>query len=199
MQRYISTSWGYIQRATSLADKNFILFVGGADNRRKLADLVATFNQLKARGSDLCLVLSGDTMRGPNAIPSPDVQNALGSSPFLDDIYFMGFTDDATRNWLYKHAKAFVFPSTYEGFGLPVLEAMEFETPVICYDNLAVREVGGALPLYATDVLTLTQAVERVLSMSKDDLQSLKKRGRQHSRTFSWKATATAILAAVKS
>jgi glycosyltransferase involved in cell wall biosynthesis len=76
---------------------------------------------------------------------------------------------------------------------------MEFETPVICYDNLAVREVGGALPLYATDVLTLTQAVERVLSMSKDDLQSLKKRGRQHSRTFSWKATATAILAAVKS
>ena len=194
MQRFIGTSWGYIQKPASLKGKDFLLFVGGADNRRKLADLVAAFNQLKARGSNLCLVLSGDTMRGPKAIPSLDVQHALLSSPFLDDIYFMGFTDDLTKNWLYKNAKAFVFPSTYEGFGLPILEAMEFETPVICYDNLAVREVGGDTPLFATDVLTLVQAIERLLGMSVKERQKLIADGRKRSESFSWETTAKELL-----
>lgn len=194
MQRYISTSWGYIQQPTNLTNKNFILFVGGADNRRKLDDLVAAFNQLKAQGSDVCLVLSGDTMRGPKAIPSPEVQNALLSSPYLDDIYFMGFTDDTTRDWLFKNTKAFVFPSIYEGFGLPILEAMELEAPVISYDNLAVREVGGTLPFYASDSLTLTRAITQVLHLSAKELQDIKKKGREHSRSFSWESTAKAII-----
>lgn len=194
MQRFIATSWGYIQKPASLKGKDFLLFVGGADNRRKLTDLVAAFNQLKARGSSLCLVLSGDTMKGPKAIPSLEVQKALMDSPFLDDIYFMGFTDEPTKHWLYAHAKAFVFPSTYEGFGLPILEAMEFDTPVICYDNLAVREVGGDTPLFATDVLTLVQAIEHLLGMSEKERQKLIGDGRKRSESFSWERTAKELL-----
>lgn len=199
MQRYISTSWGYIPQPVDLTNKKFLLFVGGADNRRKLGDLIAAFNQLKAQGNDLCLVLSGDTMRGPKTIPSPGVQHALASSPYLDDIYFMGFTDDAAKDWLYRNTKAFVFPSMYEGFGLPILEAMELEAPVICYDNLAVREVGGMLPFYASDTLTLTNAITQVIHLSGKELQDIKKKGRDHSRSFSWKATAKAIIDCIDS
>jgi glycosyltransferase involved in cell wall biosynthesis len=195
--RYVESSWGYLPESSSLDKKKFLLFVGGADNRRRLTDLVAAFNQLKAKGSDIKLVLSGDTMKSPLAIPSQKVQKALLSSPYKNDIYFLGFTDDDTKNWLYKNTSAFVFPSIYEGFGLPILEAMELEAPVICYDTPAVREVGGEIPFYATDVMSLVESIEHVEALSTAERDKLKKRGTKHSEQFSWDSTTKEILATV--
>lgn len=197
--RYRSTSWGYLPERTQLQTNRFLLFVGGADNRRKLTDLIAAFNQLKATGSDIQLVLSGDTMTGPLTIPSVDVQNAFKDTPYMDDIYFLGFTDDDTRNWLYRNALAFVFPSVYEGFGLPVLEAMELETPVICYESTAVKEVAGTVPIYANDTYSLVNAVAFVENMSKDERDQRKKLGSRHVATYSWNKTASEIISYVES
>jgi glycosyltransferase involved in cell wall biosynthesis len=71
---------------------------------------------------------------------------------------------------------------------------MEFETPVICYDNLAVREVGGDTPLFATDVLTLVQAIEQLLGMSAKERQKLIADGRKRSESFSWETTTKELL-----
>src|SRR5690606_28011392 len=111
------------------------------------------------------------------------------------DIYFVGFTDDATRNWLYKNALAFVFPSVYEGFGLPVLEAMSLKTPVICYKNRAVQEVAGTFPLYADDVWSLVDKIREVETLSgKDSFKGLLEKGAKHATQYGWDKTAIQVI-----
>jgi glycosyltransferase involved in cell wall biosynthesis len=199
LNRYHDTSWGYLPSPTPLEAGKFLLFVGGADERRRLNDLVSAFNHLKAQDFDLKLVLSGDIMKGPTHIPSSVIQKSLLSSSYLDDIYFVGFTDDTTRNWLYKNALAFVFPSVYEGFGLPVLEAMSYGTPVICYNTPAVREVAHTAPIYANDVHGIANAIKQILSANTEQRDNLKQRGLNQVKKYSWKKTAQQILTTISS
>lgn len=165
--RYHQTSWGYLPLNYTLESTDkFLLFVGGADYRRKLEDLVTAYNQLRARGEDIQLVLAGDSMQGPNDISNHIVRQSLLQTAYPDDIVYVGFTDDTTRDWLYQHATAFIFPSVYEGFGLPVLEAMNYGTPVISYDNRATKEVAKDGPLYANDSSSLLSQIYQILKMS---------------------------------
>jgi len=194
---YKKTSWGYLSmRQKFNQDTPFILFVGGADKRRRLQDLVAAFNMLRAQGTDLNLVFVGDSMQGPMNIATEEIQHAIRTSSYVDDMLFLGFANDTTLQWLYENALAFVFPSKYEGFGLPVLEAMRFGTPVIAYDNSAAREVAADIPLYANNALEIKEAVTTLLRepSTKSDKQHAIKRVRQ----YTWDATARKILAALR-
>ena len=198
LQRYVKTSWGYIRQDFTLDPKlPFILYVGGADKRRRLTDLVAAFNLLRAQGEDFRLVLAGDTMQGPDNIANEEVQHALKTSSYKDDIIFMGFVDDRTRDYLYSHALVFVFPSRYEGFGLPVLEAMSYGTPVISYDNAAVREVAGSCPVYVNNLLELADAMKKYLSYDAKDLKSERSKNVAQANKWRWRKTSQQILAAI--
>jgi len=194
VNRYHYTSWGYVTKKGSLKDKRFLLFVGGVDPRRKLEDVVTAFNHLRAQGEDIKLVLSGDVMKGPLVIDTIPVRNALLDSSYSDDIYFLGFTDDKTRDWLYDNALAFMFPSIYEGFGLPVLEAMQYHTPVIAYDNSAVKEIAENLPIYANDPLSIIDAVRCVMALGPKELQKLTDKAFSHSSRYKWKKSTESIL-----
>lgn len=194
LSHYIPTSWGYSQRPlASIEEAPFILFVGGADHRRKLQDLVAAFNRLRAQGHNIKLVLAGDSMQGPGNIATEEIQYALKTSSYLDDIIFMGFIDDVSRDWLYRHALAFVFPSKYEGFGLPVLEAMSYGCPVISYDNAATREVAGNNPEYVASSAELQTAVSLLLK-DKDRVKKMASRGLLQAKKYTWSNTAKTIL-----
>jgi glycosyltransferase involved in cell wall biosynthesis len=197
VDRYYDTSWGYLSKKENLTNERFLLFVGGADERRRLDDLVAAFNSLKAQGSNLKLVLSGDIMKGPKNIPSSSIRKSLETSSYINDIYFVGFTDDNTRNWLYRNATAFVFPSIYEGFGLPILEALSFKTPVICYGNSAVKEVAGNTPFYTYDVSGLIKAIRQVETQTSKDRDASALEGFKHAQNYSWSDTARQILKSV--
>jgi glycosyltransferase involved in cell wall biosynthesis len=109
-------------------------------------------------------------------------------------VFFLGFTDDKTRDWLYSAALAFVFPSIYEGFGLPVLEAMQYHTPVIAYDNKAIREVAGDYPIYANDPLSMVESVRYLSNLDKKELSKLTDKAYHHSSRYTWKRTAESIL-----
>lgn len=165
LHHYIRSSWGYIRRPLDLdlSKTAYLLFVGGVDKRRRMTDLVGAFNHLRAQGIDLKLVLVGDIMQGPENIPITETRLALEHSSYANDILYMGFVNEQERHYLYTNALSFVYPSTYEGFGLPVLEAMSFGTPVICYDNAAVREVAGPLPLYTSSSLGIAAQVQALL------------------------------------
>lgn len=196
--RYVKSSWGYIKRPYDFpADTPFLLFVGGADRRRKLSDLVTAFNNLRAQGCHLKLVLAGDTMQGPENIPTEETQLALKHSSYLDDIIFLGFTDDAVRDWLYHHALAFVYPSIYEGFGLPVLESMVQGCPVICYRNEALKEIGAEAPLYAGSAEDIRQQVVELLSYNSKRREALRRRGLAQANKFSWTKTSSRIISAL--
>ena len=198
LKRYAATSWGYSPRPYKLdADTPFILFVGGADHRRRLRDLVTAFNHLRAEGYELKLVLAGDSMQGPLHISTAETQHALSASSYLDDIIFMGFVDDEQRDWLYANALTFIFPSKYEGFGLPVLEAMIHRCPVIAYDNSATREVARDLPIYAQDYKGLMIAVKDLMNSSKKDIERIKDRGYVHAKKYDWRTTTKKVLDAL--
>lgn len=190
IDKYRKTSFGHYPKPYTIRkDDKFIMFVGGADARRKLEDLVAAFNQLRSRGVDLKLFLAGDTMKGVDTIPTPGAYLALKNSAYIDDIIFAGFIDDNTRDWLYKNTNALVFPSIYEGFGLPVVEALRYGTNVISYDNQATLEIAGDIPLYAYNVPTLMQAISRCLKNKVSYTKDIK--------TVSWEETSANIMKAI--
>lgn len=200
LQRFHKTSWGYMPKAFRLdPDKPFILYIGGGDRRRRIDELVAAFNCLRGEGIELNLVLSGDTMQGPDNIATQEIQGALKTSSYLADIIFTGFTSDASRNWLYENCLAFVYPSTYEGFGLPVLEAMDHGCPVVCYPNGAVKEVAGNLPIYANNHLELYDAIKQLLTKSQKDRKEISIKNKDHAKKFSWAKTSKEIIDVVSS
>lgn len=191
--QYITNSWGAFPKPVNLEEKPFLLFVGGVDPRRKLSDLVAAYNNLKAQGRDIRLVLAGDSMKGPYAIPVPQTQRYITHSSYLDDIAFVGFVSDKQREWLYGNAVAMIYPSMYEGFGLPILEAMRYGTPVITYDNTSIREISGDAALYAHNARTIQRHCEELLN--NPELQnSYSLKGKEQASKFSWTATSEQIL-----
>tara|TARA_B100001245_G_scaffold77509_2_gene55120 strand:- start:2438 stop:3739 length:1302 start_codon:yes stop_codon:yes gene_type:complete len=191
--RYIHSSWGDIPVETSLPAKPFLLFVGGADPRRKLTDLVAVYNLLKAQGRDIALVLAGDTMLGFSSVPNMPLQQALLNSSYPEDIYMLGFVDEDTREWLYKNAIAFVYPSRYEGFGLPILEAMQYGTPVITYKNSSIQEIAKDSALYAHDDKTLFEQVKS-LSENIDLTKKYRTEGAKLAKDYAWEKTSSDIM-----
>lgn len=187
--RYIDTSWGYIPFNFSFPiSQPFLLFVGGADHRRKLQDLVTAFNHLRASGVNINLVLAGDSMKGPMDIANEEIQMELRSSSYLEDIIFLGYVDENILRWLYAHALCFVFPSMYEGFGLPVLEAMSYGCPVISYPNPAILEIADKVPLYATNYYEIVTHVYSLLN-KKDERELRAQLGIKQSAKYPWSKT----------
>lgn len=196
LRHFVENSWGYTKKRVNLNDKPFILFVGGADPRRKLLDLVAAYNNLRAQGTDIRLVLAGDTMKGSNAIPIPEVQKYINNSAYLDGIIFLGFVTDKEREWLYKNTLAFVYPSVYEGFGLPILEAMHHGTPVITYNNTSINEISGKAALFVNDFQSIAESTRILL----DDNAMQKKYtelGKKQSIKFLWDITTEKIFSEI--
>lgn len=191
---YKKTSWGYLKEAYRFDQTPFILFVGGADRRRKLADVIAAFNRIRGRGTQIKLVLVGDTMQGPANIATEEVQTALRTSSYLDDIIFMGFADKKVLQWLYENTAAFVFPSRYEGFGLPVLEALARNCPVISYPNEATREVAKDIPIYVDNIFELETAILNLIGSDSKYSESKIKNGANLAKKLSWEHTTVKIL-----
>jgi glycosyltransferase involved in cell wall biosynthesis len=178
----------------------YCLFVGNLEPRKNLSRLIEAFGRLRGRGvaggaRPLQLVLVGTRGWLYSSIFAT-VANQ-GASP---DIVFTGYVPAADLPALYAGAACFVFPSLYEGFGLPVLEAMAAGTPVVASRVGAIPEVAGdaALLVDARRPDELADAIATVVSDStlRDRLVS---RGRARARLFTWEAVARQTLAVYES
>ena len=107
------------------------------------------------------------------------------------DVRWLGWTSDAELEGLYRLAGCFVFPSLYEGFGLPVLEAMARGVPVVCSDRSSLPEVAGdaAVLFDPEDASAIAAAIERVLA-DPAEAELMRAAGRAHAEKFTWKAAA---------
>jgi alpha-1,3-rhamnosyl/mannosyltransferase len=125
--------------------------------------------------------------------------SVLGDTPAARRVSFTGRVDDPVLRALYAGAGAFVFPSRYEGFGLPPLEAMASGTPVVCSDATSLPEVVGdaALVFPAGDVTAAAGAILRLLD--DDSLRaSLVSAGRERAALFTWERTAAQTVGAYR-
>ena len=159
----------------------YLLAVGAADRRKNLALLERAMARLAQTHPDVTLVLAGPRRR------------AAGEEPAWRRT--VGFVGDADLVSLYRGARALLAPSSYEGFGLPVLEAMRLGTPVICARASSLPEVGGEAAAYVhpDDDAALAAIAARVLE---DDALHARMRaaGLEQSERFSWDDTARATL-----
>jgi glycosyltransferase involved in cell wall biosynthesis len=179
----------------------YCLFVGNLEPRKNLSRLIEAFGLLRARGAavsggrPLQLVLVGT--RGWLYSGIFGTVATQGATP---DIVFTGYVPAADLPALYAGAECFVFPSLYEGFGLPVLEAMAAGTPVVASRVGAIPEVAGdaALLVDARRPVELAEAIETVLTDATLRARLIT-RGRARARLFTWEAVARQTLAVYES
>jgi glycosyltransferase involved in cell wall biosynthesis len=168
------------------AGRPYVLCVAGADPTKNVGILVQAFAGLPyplREAHDLVLV--GDFRRRPN------FHEQVRASGIEKQTVFTGVVDDGRLIDLYRQAALFVFPSLYEGFGFPVLEAMACGCPVIASNTSSLPEVTGdaALLVEPTDVEELVKQMERVL-MDAGLRAELRERGLARAAEFSWDRTA---------
>jgi len=170
----------------------YLLFVGTLEPRKNVVPLVRAYRQI---AHDLP---HGLVLAGPDGWHVEDL-NAELRRKGPGSIVRTGRVEAEDLDALYRAASAFVYPSTYEGFGLPVLEAMARGVPVVTSEAPALLEVTGdaALKVEADDVAGLADALARLLS--NDGLAAdLGARGRTRAAAFTWAATARATLEAYR-
>lgn len=172
-----------------------ILFVGTLEPRKNVALLVEAFNQLRTQNVSCSLLLAGGWGWQNEAIKA-----AIERSPFASDIKVLGYVSEAQKTFLYQHAVVLAFPSRYEGFGMPPLEAMSMGLPVVAANVSSLPEVVGdaGLLISPASVDELTVAIKRVLQDGALRDQ-LKQRGLEQSRKFNWQRTADVTLGVLTS
>ena len=172
--------------------KNFILCVGGGDPRKNLLKLVQAYAALDSRlceCNDLVLI-------GPN-IPEGDIRSQV-SAECVKRIHILGHVSDEDLRVLYQTCTIFVYPSLYEGFGLPPLEAMVCGAPVISSDASSLPEVVGlAEALFdASSVEVMVAKISEVLT-NKALRTNLIEHGKRQAKLFSWSETGKKSLEAM--
>lgn len=162
----------------------YFLFVGGTEKRKNLASVLDAFRSLEG---DFRLRVVGKNTASP-------IHDARRDQPGVE---WLGFVGEKELAELYRHATALVFPSRYEGFGLPVLEAMARHTPVIAADSSSIPEVarGAAILVDPDDVDGLLEAMRRVATEA-PLREEMIRRGLDVAAGFTWDETARLTVAA---
>ena len=125
----------------------------------------------------------------------------IENSKYKEDINLAGYISKEEKEVLLHNAKCFVYPSLYEGFGLPILEAMANETLVVTSNISSIPEVGGDVALYfnnVTDFIELSKVIDKTLKMSSEEKKERIKRGTEQIRKFNWNECAERILKILK-
>ncbi len=182
-------------RSYKLKAKNYILYVGALQPRKNLEVLIDAFNLIKKNNPEIKLVLAGG-----KAWTWESIFEKAEKSPYSKDIIITGTIPFEDIVILYRSASLFVFPSLYEGFGIPVLEAMAAGVSVICSRNSSLPEAGGDAVLYfnAENSEELAGKIREFLES--DELKnSLIAKGQKQIKKFSWDKCARETLEWIKS
>src|ERR1700674_2489896 len=176
----------------------FLLYAGRISPHKNVVRMIEAFSALKTELEkdqmypDLKLIIIGDDLSG-----NPDMRRTVIRSGVQNDVRFLGFVPIEVLRTFYDQAKIFVFPSLYEGFGLPPLEAMAHGTPVVTSNVSSLPEVVGnaAVLVNPENVFEIMRALHRVL-MDKPLRDRMKERGYHQAAKFSWETSVRRILEA---
>lgn len=174
----------------------FLLYAGAIRPHKNVVRIIEAFSALKSelakdgRFADLKLIIIGDDLSS-----HPRLRRTVVSGGVQNDVRFLGFVPIEVLRIFYDVAKIFVFPSLYEGFGLPPLEAMAHGTPVVTSNTSSLPEVAGnaALLVNPENVFEIQRALQRAL-LDPEVREGMKQRGYEQAQRFSWTSSVSRIL-----
>ncbi|HKB99010.1 MAG TPA: glycosyltransferase family 1 protein [Terriglobales bacterium] len=179
-----------------LVNYPFILYAGAIRPHKNVVRIIEAFSALKSelqkeqQFPDLKLIIIGDDLSS-----HPRLRRTVVRSGVQNDVRFLGFVPIEVLRIFYDVAKVFVFPSLYEGFGLPPLEAMAHGTPVVTSNTSSLPEVAGgaALLVNPENVFEIRRGLQRVL-LDPVLRARMKQRGYEQAQRFSWTSSVSRIL-----
>jgi glycosyltransferase involved in cell wall biosynthesis len=178
----------------SLVPERFWLTVGTIEPRKNYGTLLSALARLRQQSPSAddvpALVIAG-----ASGWHMPDFDAQIARLGLIEHVVRLGYIDDDALQWLYANCEVFIYPSLFEGFGLPVLEAMSQGAPVITSSVTSLPEVAGdaAILIEPSDVDSLVHALGSVASRSAN-LAHLRRQSQARAARFSWSATARAVL-----
>lgn len=175
-------------------EPGFVLAVGTVEPRKNYPRLLAAFRRLRGRHGALPFIINGRpgvphlVIAGRAGWAYGDTLERIAAEP---DVHYLGHVDEPTLAALYDSASVLAFPSLYEGFGLPLLEAMAHGIPAVVGAAGALPELalGAALSVNAEDVDAIASALERLLA-DEGLRQKLGEEGKRRARGYTWKSAA---------
>lgn len=175
----------------------FLLSLGRLEEKKNTKRIVQAFNKLSLElpAMDYHLVLAGSTGYGYE-----EAEKEINESPYKERIILSGWVEPKDISYIMKAAEVFVFPSLYEGFGLPVAEAMAAGTPTVVSNNSGLREIGGDACVYvnAEDAFDIARGIINILrnvELRRDNIN----KGRERVKFFSWEKCARETLDLLRS
>lgn len=164
---------------------NFLLFMGTLDTRKNICNIIKAFFDYKTRiKSNLKLVLAGG-----NGNASKEAFKLVNKSKYSNDVIFTGYITKEEKISLLSNCSFFIFPSNYEGFGIPILEAYSFGKIVLVANNSSLREVAGDFAPYvenSNDYISISKKIEEIISYDKKEVNIIKEKIGLQIEKFSW-------------
>lgn len=164
----------------------YIICVGRIEYKKNIDTILAAFETLKVTSPEhttLKLVLAGKP-----GVGYVDIQKLIDNHPYRTDIIETGWLSDSDLSYMLAHARVLVFASRYEGFGFPVLEALDLGVPVLTTEGMGLEEVGGVYAAYvpATNCDRIAAEIQKFVSLSAADRLQFGARAHAHASHFSW-------------
>lgn len=176
--------------------KDYLLYLGTLKPSKNIKGLIKAYHILRSQYPNIQLVIAGK-----KGWIYKDIFALVEKLKLKDRVVFTGFVSDKEKEILLASAKAFVLPSFWEGFGIPVLEAMAVGTPVICSRVASLPEVAAKAAIYIDNpnsIDSIYQAMLKMVKLEDKERKDLIKAGLEQSSKFSWQKTANQTLEVLK-
>ncbi len=174
----------------SLIKNKYFLFVGSMDKRKNILNIVKSFIEFKKRNHDSSYKL---VIAGSGGNEQSKVMGLINKSMYKDDIIITGYVDDNQISNLYYYSSFILYPSLYEGFGLPILEGYSYNKIVLISNNSSLREIGGEDAPFvndANDYFEICDKIEQIIAFSNDKQNNIINKNKEQLLKFSWKKSA---------
>jgi len=180
-----------------LENSKFIFFLSTIEPRKNLDTAIKAFENYKEQNKDnLKFVISGGIGWKCN-----NTLQLIENSKYKEDIIRTGYITIKEKAYFFKNCEAFIYPSLYEGFGIPVLEAMQNGALVITTNISSLPEVGGKVAFYIKDVYDkneLSDKIKEVINIDEQQKKAIIEQGYEQIKKFTWEKSAKAVLSNIE-
>lgn len=179
-------------------NKFSVLFIGRLEKRKNIIGMIRAFEEFIKGAKDPDRLEINLILAGKEGFGFKEIKKKVDCSPYKDKIIMPGYVTEEEKRKLYEQADLFLFPSFYEGFGIPVLEAMSRGVPVICSNTSSLREIaeGAALLVNPKDMHEISSAISNLFDDS-GAREELARKGIERAGKFNWEKCANETMDAL--